>query len=68
MKIKNCLIITDANSEIRMSEDELGDFSGNVVFSRDTLSRALNEKIEREMNGVSAEHYSSSTDRSADDA
>jgi hypothetical protein len=47
MKIHNAVIITDADSELRMTLDEQVDFAGNVIFSRDKLSSALVDELDR---------------------
>ena len=47
MKIRNAIIITDADSELSMLIDELPDFSGNVVYSRSKLSKELVADIDR---------------------
>jgi hypothetical protein len=47
MKIRNAVIITDAESELRMTLEEQVDFTGNVIFSRDKLSSALVKELDR---------------------
>lgn len=47
MKIRNAVIITDANSELCMSLDEQPNFTGNVIFSRDRLPSALAADLDR---------------------
>jgi hypothetical protein len=47
MKIHNAVIITDADSELRMTLEEQVDFTGNVIFSRDKLSSALAKELDR---------------------
>lgn len=37
MKIRNTIIITDADSELSMTIAEQSDFTGNVIFARDKL-------------------------------
>jgi hypothetical protein len=37
VKIKNAIIITDSDSELRMTLAEQADFTGNVVFARSNL-------------------------------
>jgi hypothetical protein len=47
MKIRNAVIITDADSELRMTVEEQADFTSNVIFSRDKLSSALAKELDR---------------------
>ena len=41
MKIRNAIIITDADSELRMTLAEQPDVTGNVIFTRDKLPADL---------------------------
>jgi hypothetical protein len=47
MKIRNAVIITDADSELSMRVDELPDFTGNVIFSRSKLPSDFSAAIDR---------------------
>ena len=46
MQIRNAVIITEDDSPIRMSLEELSDFSGNVVFCRSQLSSDIAEFVD----------------------
>ncbi len=46
MQIRNAVIITEDDSPIRMTIEELDDFSGNVVFCRSQLSSDIAEVID----------------------
>jgi hypothetical protein len=62
MKIKNAIIITDANSELRMTLAEQADFTGNVIFARDKLPTDLTAAIDYAM-GRSSKTDSPTTNR-----
>jgi len=47
MKIRNAVIITDSDSELRMTVEEQADFTGNIIFSRDKLDSTLAKEIDR---------------------
>lgn len=47
MKIRNAVIITDDDTELRMSLAEAADFAGNIVFSRANLPADLGREIDR---------------------
>jgi hypothetical protein len=47
MKIRNAIIITDADTEVHMTLEEQADFTGNVVFSRDKLPNGLVRDLDR---------------------
>jgi hypothetical protein len=47
MKIRNAIIITDADSALHMAIEEQPDFTGNVIFSREKLAGALVIELDR---------------------
>ena len=61
MQIRNAVILTHDEQPIRMSLDELRDFTGNVVFCRSRLSLE-NTGIVAELVGRPTEVYAAASD------
>jgi len=45
MEIRNAIIITDSDSKLEMSADDMMNFTGNTVFAQSKLSARLIKEI-----------------------
>lgn len=61
MKIRNAIIITEDNSPLQMTSEEMRDFKGNVVLSRSQLPPSFLSKLYQAV-GMSTKDDSVSSD------